>query len=96
MSTATSPPVSGNTTDAHCVGMIPAKADCSLCRYGILHGLYSAFPALDQKDLLDFGLPQQPERGIPVMCTAQITDAAADLMFQWVRGFCCGFLQRST
>ena len=80
----------------HVVGMIPRDADCSRARHGILFGLSADFPGVITVDDLSFGQPWGPDRQVPVHCrSAQLSDEGADLAFQWVRGFCRGFLYRA-
>ena len=86
---------------AYVVGFIPRDADCSRCRHGILHGLLTDFPTVREdaafapEGCIGFGRPQGPGEDVPIYCSGQITTELADLMFQWVRGFCRGFLYHS-
>jgi len=80
-----------------CIGSIPYDADCSRARHGILFGLQAAFPGhLDDRertlDALTFGHARQPDKSVPVLTACQVDDYTADLMAQWVRGFCCCFV----
>ena len=84
-----------------CIGSLPREADCSRARYGILYGLQAAFPGhlanRDRElDVLSFGYPTGPARAVPVFTAAQVDGEIADLMAQWVRGFCFCFLNCRT
>lgn len=98
MASVSSTPESGNPrpADPRVVGLIPRDADCSRARHGILFGLSADFPGVITVDDLVFGMPYGPDRQVPVSClSAQLTDATVELAFQWVRGFCRGFLVKS-
>ena len=80
----------------HVVGMIPRDADCSRTRHGILFGLSADFSGVITVDDLFFGQPQGPNRQVPVHCQSrQVSDEIADSAYQWIRGFCRGFLYRA-
>ena len=78
------------------IGYIPRNVDCSMARHGIANGLSAAFSGTIETGHIGFGLPTGPDKNTPVTCDSkQVDDAQSDLAFQWVRGFCQGFLYRS-